>query len=74
MDKYTERKQASLIIVDKIENNEIYVTKKQFDRDTGEELESITHRFSKSTLMKNKAQIEAQLADINELLKEFEVK
>lgn len=71
MERYKQRKQNNLITVEKVEGGELTIRKKQFDVNTGEEVDSVPDRYLKSTLLANKAELEAKLEDINEMLKEF---
>ena len=74
MDNYKEKKQQGIIIVDKIEGEELHISKKQFDVDSGEEVESKIDIFLQSTLLIRKAELEKELSEVNEMLKEFAVK
>lgn len=74
MDKYKQRKQKGDIVVLGIRDDILKVQKKVYDTQTGVEIGVSTDRVAKQTLITEKATLEARLVDIDEILKEFDVK
>ena len=52
--------------------NEIKVTRKQFDGDSGEELEPVVDIYIKENLQKRKEELQKELATVNAILSEFQ--
>lgn len=74
MKDFKERKASGKIETQVVLDEELHVRTKQYDPATGEEVDSRKDVFLRTSLEQNKAELEAQISDIEAMLSEFKNK